>query len=76
MEYVIVALAAMLAGVGTGLVGLSGSSLLPGLGKALSQKTGLRVVISDDPLDAVIKGLGRIAKKPTLLADPLNYRRR
>lgn len=59
-----------------GVLVTGGSSLLPGLGKALSQKTGLRVVISDDPLDAVIKGLGRIAKKPTLLADPLNYRRR
>ncbi len=59
-----------------GVLVTGGSALLPGLGKALSQKTGLRVVVSEDPLDAVIHGLGRIAKNPGLLAEPLNYRRR
>ncbi len=59
-----------------GVMVTGGSVLLPGLGKALSKKTGLRVTMAEDPLDAVIKGVAKIAKKPELLAEPLNYRRR
>ena len=61
---------------GLGVMVTGGSALLPGLGKALSRKTGLRVVISENPLDAVINGIARIAQNPGLLSEPLTYRRR
>lgn len=61
---------------GMGVMLTGGSALLPGLGKALAQRTGLRVVVSKNPLDAVIHGLGRIAQNPALLGEPLTFRRR
>lgn len=61
---------------GMGVMLTGGSALLPGLGKALSQRLGLRVVVSKNPLDAVINGLGRIARDPTLWGEPLTFRRR
>ncbi|MBE6586279.1 MAG: rod shape-determining protein [Ruminococcaceae bacterium] len=61
---------------GLGIMLTGGSALLPGLGKALSQKTGMRVVVSKNPLDAVVNGLGRIARNPQLLGDPIEFRRR
>lgn len=59
-----------------GIMLTGGSALLPGLGKALSRKTGLRVVVSENPRDAVVNGLGRIAEHPELMSEPLNFRRR
>lgn len=61
---------------GMGIMLTGGSALLPGLGKALSQKTGMRVVVSQNPQDAVIQGLGRIASHPELMGEPLTFRRR
>ena len=61
---------------GMGIMLTGGSALLPGIGKALSQKTGMRVVVSKNPLDAVVDGLGRIACHPELMGDALTYRRR
>ena len=59
-----------------GVMLTGGSALLPGVGKALSKKIGMRVVVSKNPLDAVVEGLGRIACHPELMGEPLTYRRR
>lgn len=59
---------------GRGVMLTGGSALLPGLGQALSRMTGLRVVVSKNPLDAVVDGLGRIAQHPDLLGEPLVFR--
>lgn len=59
-----------------GVMVTGGTALLPGIGKALARKTGLRVIVSENPMDAVINGLGRIAQKPEIWAEPLNFRRR
>lgn len=53
-----------------------GSALLPGLPEALSHRTGLRVTVARDPLDAVTVGLGRILEQPRLYGDSLAYRYR
>ncbi len=53
-----------------------GSARLPGLPAALSRKTGLRVTLARDPMDAVTVGLGRISEQPRLYGEPLEYRYR
>lgn len=53
-----------------------GSSLLPGFRQALARKTGLRVIAAREPMDNVIKGLGRMALHPELVASGLDFHKR
>lgn len=59
-----------------GIMVTGGSSQLPGFDRALAHKTGLRVVMSLEPQDSVIKGLGRLAQKPELWHSPLEFHRK
>ena len=37
-------------------------------------ETGLRITVADEPRDSVIRGLGRILRKPELWGTLLEYR--
>jgi rod shape-determining protein MreB len=54
--------------VGRGIVLSGGSSQLAGLDKLLSAKTGLPVVVADDPLSAVAEGAGVVMSELDFLA--------
>ena len=57
-----------------GMMLTGGCALMPGMADALSRETGLRVTMAEYPRDAVIRGLGRILKQPSLWGTPLEYR--
>lgn len=59
-----------------GVLLTGGCALLPGMAKALSRRSGLRVVTARDPMDSVIRGLSKISERPSLLGDQLMFRRR
>lgn len=61
---------------GLGFILCGGSSLMPGLGKALSERTRLKVTPARDPLDVVTVGLGKLSEQPMLYGEPLNFRYR
>ena len=45
---------------------VGGGSLLAHLDVLLREVTGLPVVLADDPLNAVVNGLGRVIEEPEL----------
>ena len=57
-----------------GMMLTGGCALMPGMPAALARETGLRVTVAEHPRDAVIHGLGRILRQPTLWGTPLEYR--
>ena len=57
-----------------GVMLTGGCALMPGMARALSRETGLRVTVADRPRDSVISGLGLILQQPTLWGTPLEYR--
>lgn len=61
---------------GLGFVLCGGSALMPGLAKALSDRTRLKVTVARDPLDVVTLGLGKLAEQPALYGEPLTFRYR
>ena len=55
-----------------GIMLTGGCAMIPGLARAISRSTGLRVTVAKDPLDCVITGLGRIIAKPSLWSGELD----
>lgn len=53
-----------------------GSACLPGIDGALAQATGLRVTMAREPMDCVIRGLGKIIRDNRLWGEGLNLRTR
>lgn len=59
-----------------GLMLCGGSAALPGIGRAISQTTGLRVTVARDPAGCVIRGLGKIIQDNRLWGEELKIRTR
>ncbi len=59
----------------TGIMLAGGCSVLPGLDTVISQATGIRTVVSKNPIDAVVTGLGRVLEGNFITGD-LIYRTR
>ena len=57
-----------------GIMLTGGCALMPGMKEALARETGLRITVADEPRDSVIRGLGRILRKPELWGTLLEYR--
>lgn len=53
--------------VDKGVVLAGGGALLKGLDRLLEEKTGLKVIVADDPLTAVAKGAGKVLEDLNLL---------
>jgi rod shape-determining protein MreB len=50
-----------------GLVMAGGSSLLPGIDKAVSEETKMPVWVADDAITCVVRGCGKVLEEPRLL---------
>lgn len=59
-----------------GMILTGGGANIPGIDKYISQRTGLRVKISETPQDAVCMGLAKIIDNPKILGVYPTYRRR
>lgn len=59
-----------------GIMLTGGCATMPGLPRAIHRETGLRVTVARDPRDCVIRGVGRIIRKPELWGTPLVYQYR
>jgi len=55
--------------VDKGIVVAGGGALLPGIDTLVREETGLPVLVSDDPVSAVVMGAGKVLDNPDLLRE-------
>ena len=57
-----------------GIVMVGGGSLLPGIDQAISERTGIRVIIPKHPLEAVCMGLGKMLQSAGDFSEFVKYK--
>ena len=57
-----------------GIVLVGGGALLPGIDRAISERTGIRVVTAKRPLEAVCMGLGRMLQSAGDFSEFVKYK--
>ena len=57
-----------------GIVLVGGGSLLPGIDRAISDRTGIRVIIAKKPMEAVCRGLGRMLQSAGDFSEFVKYK--
>ena len=57
-----------------GIVMVGGGSLLPGIDQAISDRTGIRVIVPKHPLEAVCMGLGKMLQSAGDFSEFVKYK--
>ena len=57
-----------------GIVAVGGGALLPGIAQAISDRTGIRVIIPKRPMEAVCTGLGRMLQSTGDFSEFVKYK--
>jgi rod shape-determining protein MreB len=57
-----------------GIVLVGGGSLLPGIDRAISDRTGIRVITAKKPMEAVCRGLGRMLQSAGDFSEFVKYK--
>ena len=57
-----------------GIVVVGGGALLPGIDQAISERTGIRVIIPKRPMEAVCTGLGRMLQSASDFSEFVKYK--
>ena len=59
-----------------GIILTGGCSMIRGIGKLITERTGIRVTVAKNPLDSVCLGIGRVIESEGALGNLLKYRGR
>ena len=59
-----------------GIILTGGCSMIRGIGRLITERTGIRVTVAKNPLDSVCLGIGRVIESEGALGNLLKYRGR
>ena len=59
-----------------GIILTGGCSMIRGIGRLITERTGIRVTVARNPLDSVCLGIGRVIESEGALGNLLKYRGR